>query len=287
VAQGCTEELVAIRSEDGYSLEGAVIRPAVPPPAGKKARPVLWVHGLTGRFCTPQIVAIGRTIARRGHTFVTGNNRGHDFGAVLRNAKQERLVAGGAWENFEESVFDVAAWVAFAAGGGGEIVLLGHSLGSLKVAWYLGRRPDPRVRALIAASPPLRAGQWKDGTHELAAAMVRDGRGRDLLRWDLIDAGAGTLSAQTVLGWERAGIDVYGEHTADSAVSKVTCPILAFYGTDEGWVGSEPDLQIIKRSARRSPRVDTAIVQGADHNYNGCEDKVGDLIADWVESLRD
>jgi pimeloyl-ACP methyl ester carboxylesterase len=278
-----TEELVYVHSEDGYVLEGAVIRPAGRVTQG---RPIIWVHGLTGKFYAHQIVGIGRGLAERGHVFVTGNNRGRDFGAILRTADLRRLIAGGAWEIFGESPRDVAAWIDLAARiGDGEVILLGHSLGSLKVCYYQAQRRDPRVRALIAASPPLHAGTWSDATRDQAARMEAEGRGRDLLPWDFMDAGAGTLSAQTVLGWVRANIDVYGGRTSDPAVARVDCPILAFYGTEEGPIGSAADLETVRRNAKSSPRVDTAMIEGSDHNYNGHEGEVAALIARWVESL--
>ncbi len=280
---GHTEELVYVHSEDGYVLEGAVIRPSG---RVRQGRPIIWVHGLTGKFYAQQIVAIGRGLAERGHVFVTGNNRGRDFGAVLKNDSLERLIAGGAWEIFEQSPFDVAAWVDLAAGiGSGEAILLGHSLGSLKVCYYQAKRRDPRVKALIAASPPLHAGKWSDTTLEQAATMEAEGRGRDLLPWDFMDAGAGTLSARTVLGWVRAGIDVYGDRTSDPAVSRIECPIFAFYGTEEASIGTAADLETVRRNAKAAPRVDTAMVEGSDHNYNGHEREVASLIARWVESL--
>lgn len=285
-----TEELVWTESEDGYVLEGAVIRPSG---RWKQGRPIVWIHGLTGRFYSQPIVTIGRHLASRGHPFVTGNNRGHDFGAVLRTRSQpaqsptgQRLIAGGAWEIFDESPRDVAAWVGFAAGiGDGEVILLGHSLGSLKVPYYQAQRRDPRVKGVIAASPPLRAWQRSEAMRQQAARMEAEGRGRDLLPWDFMDAGAGTLSAQTVLGWERANIDIYGERTPDPVIAKIDLPILAFYGTEEPAIGTAADLETVRRNARSAPRVDTAMIPGADHNYNGREREVAAVIADWVEAL--
>ncbi len=278
-----SEELVWVESEDGYVLEGAVIRPSGRP---RQRRPIVWIHGLTGKFYAPAIVSIGRHLAARGHVFVTGNNRGRDFGAVLKTRSQQRLIAGGSWELFDESPRDVAAWVGFAAGiGNGEVILLGHSLGSLKVPYYQAQRRDARVKALIAASPPLRAWHWSDAMRNQAEKMEAEGRGRDLLAWDFMDAGAGTLSAQTVLGWVRADIDVYGERNPDPAIAKIDLPILAFYGTEEASIGSSPDLETVRRNAKSAPRVDTAMIPGSDHNYNGHEREVATLIADWVETL--
>lgn len=282
MAHTFTEELVFVETEDGAVLEGAVIRPA-----SQEPRPlaIVWVHGLTGKFYSPMIVTIGRQLAGQGFVFVTGNNRGHDFGTLVRRRGQPML-AGGGWELFEESPFDVAAWTGYAAGlvvrG---VVLLGHSLGALKVAYYQAQRQDPRVAGLIAASPPTRAGRLQPELVAQAERMVAEGRGRDLLPWGVSPAGAGTVSAQTYLSRARVNIDVYGFHTPDPAVARIRCPILAFYGTSEEWVGTPADLETIRQNARAAARVDTCVFEGADHVYTGCEDRVAAAVADWVAGL--
>lgn len=147
MARNSTEELVYVETADGVLLEGAVIRPAGPEP---RPPAIVWVHGLTGRFYSPMSVTIGRELAGRGFVFVTGNNRGHDFGTLVRRRGQP-VLAGGGWERFEESPYDVAAWTGYAAGLGGRgVVLLGHSLGALKVAYYQAERQD-------RSSPPAPA----------------------------------------------------------------------------------------------------------------------------------
>lgn len=282
MAQSYTEELVYVETEDGVLLEGVAIRPT-----GQQPRPlaIVWVHGLTGKFYSPMIVTIGRTLAGRGFVFVTGNNRGHDFGTLVRRRGQP-VLAGGGWELFEESPYDVAAWTGYAAGLGVRgVVLLGHSLGALKVAYYQAQRQDPRVAGLIAASPPTRAGRLEPELVAQAERMVAEGRGRDLLPWGISPAGAGTVSAQTYLSRARVNIDVYGFHTPDPAVARIRCPILAFYGTNEEWVGTPADLETIRQHARAAARVDTRVFEGADHVYTGCEDRVAAAIADWVDDL--
>ena len=101
-----TEELVYTASEDGIVLEGVVIRPAA-----RAARPIalIWVHGLTGKFYSPSAIHVGRDLAGRGYPVVSGNNRGHDFGTMLRRTVGEPVLGGGGWELFDESPRDVAA----------------------------------------------------------------------------------------------------------------------------------------------------------------------------------
>lgn len=278
------EELVYAVSEDGFPLEGAVIQPAEQDP---RPLALLWVHGLTGRFYAPGPVRIGRAIAARGYRFITGNNRGHDFGAVLRRQPGDApTIGGGAWELFDESPRDIAGWIDFALGlGHARVVLLGHSLGALKVGYYQAQRQDPRVAGLIAASPPLRAGRVDPQLLAQAERLVAEDRGRDLLPWGVTPAGGGTLSAQAYLNRVHTNIDVYGLLTPEPAIASVHCPLLAFYGTDEAWVGTAADLEVIRASARRAARVDTFMVEGADHSYTGREHEVATRVADWLDGL--
>ncbi|MGH2459314.1 MAG: alpha/beta hydrolase [Chloroflexota bacterium] len=277
------EELVYTHAEDGLLLEGAVIRPGT---ESRQPLPIVWIHGLTGKFYSPSVVKIGRGLAERGYTFVTGNNRGHDFGAVCRTSDGQRMIQGGGWERFDESPRDVAAWVSFAVGlGFGDVALLGHSLGALKVCYYQAERQDPRVAGLIAASPPLRAGNLNAEILAKARQLVEEGRGMDLLPWESFPAGAGTHSAQTYVNRDQVNIDVYGWQKSDPEVSEVRCPLLAFFGTEEAWVGSAAELEIIRKNATRAARVTTHLFEGADHSYTGHEAEVAATVGEWVAGL--
>ncbi len=282
--KGYAEELVYTESEDGLLLEGAVIAPTtadIKPPA------IVWVHGLTGRFYGPMIVRVGRLLAEEGYVFITGNNRGHDFGTVLWTRAGKARFVGGAWERFEESPRDVAAWVGLAAARRPSgVVLVGHSLGALKVVYYQAQRQDPRVLALVAASPPLQAGRVRPDLLALADKMIAEGRAQDLLPWG-INPVAGTFSAQTYFNRSQVDMDVFGHDKPDPAVARIRCPLLAFYGTAERWVGRAEDLELIRRHATAAPRVDTAMIEGADHRYRNREREVATLIARWVDSLAD
>src|SRR5438093_6366178 len=126
------------------------------PPSGTA---VVWMHGFTGRFSEPHQIRIGRYLAERGHRFVSGNNRGHDFSArLVGEPGGEFRLGGGWWELVSESWLDVKAWLDFAstALSPRRLVLAGHSYGAVKVTWYQGDRQDPRLAGLISASGPVR-----------------------------------------------------------------------------------------------------------------------------------
>ncbi len=283
-AKDYTEELVRIETEDGLGMEGVVIRPAS---GATRPVPVVWTHGLTGKFYERHCLAIGRALAGKGFVFVSGNNRGHDFGTVYTKADGTRVLAGGGWEKLDECPHDISAWIRFTLGLGFRgVALLGHSLGAIKVAHYQGTRQDPGVVGLIAASPPV-SGVGRSDPSLLAQAdrMIAEGRGQDLLPWGSSRAGGGTWSAQAYAARVRLPGDVYGVEQKDPAVARITCPILVCYGTEEEWVGGAADLELIRRNARSAPRVDTLMIQGGDHSYLGHWPEVADAIADWVATL--
>ena len=278
-----SEEIVYAETRDGILHAGIVIRPTA---GSAKPLPIVWLHGFTGRFYEPHAIRIGRDLAARGYVFVAGHNRGNNFGIIVRPKGGEPVLAGAGWERFDESPHDVAAWIDFTVQlGFSEVALLGHSLGALKVGYYQAQRQDPRVRTLIAASPPARAGRINPEVAALAERMVAAGQGTELLPPGSSTVGVGRISAQTYLNRVQTNVDVYGFHTPNPAVAQIRCPLLAFYGTNEEQVGTRADLETIRQNATAAPRVETRVIQGADHVYTGHEAEVAALLAEWVDSL--
>src|SRR5947207_14837548 len=71
--------------------------------------------------------------------------------------------------------------------------------------------------------------------------------------------------------------DFFGVQTPNPAVTRIRCPLLAFFGT-RGDVGTEEDLARLKSCIQRQSsgpsRVDTVMIQHADHMYAGEEAQV-------------
>jgi pimeloyl-ACP methyl ester carboxylesterase len=282
-----TEELVHIQATDGVELAGAVIRPA-----GESVQPlpVLWVHGFTGRFYEPQALAIGRRLAERGYVFVTGNNRGNNYGTVLQvRGKNEGRLGGAAWEKLDESPRDIAGWIEYTLGlGFAQVALVGHSLGGMKVTYYMVTEQDPRVKGLVIASGPVWRfiGPSKEAVERQTEAerLVAEGRALELLLPFTADATA-TVSAQTVVGGAHFREVLFGGNGRLPAVALLRCPVFAFLGSEEQWLGGSADLEWIKAMATAAPRCEIRTFEGADHVYTGHELEVADAIGDWVTTL--
>ena len=281
-----SEELVRTRSEDGFRLDGAMIEPR-----GVEIKPsaVVWVHGLYSAFYHSPGIEIGRALAACGYASVIGNTRGHDFGAAIVGRDGRPVCAGGGWERYGESPRDLAGWIDFAVGAGFEqVVLVGHSLGARKAAYYQSERQDSRVRGLVVASPGMafldEPDEEFDQALERAKRMVSEGKGRELVGWPPYGC---SISAATLVEGEGEFQNIFfSRDNSPPAVSRVRCPMLALYGSEEK---TEEQIRIaldtIRRNAVTSVRVDTLVIEGANHIYSDREEEAARQIARWSDGL--
>lgn len=289
------EKMVYVRSSDDLVDAGVIF---LPPKELRKSTAVIWIHGWGVNFYVPSYVAIGRALAERGYTTITVNTRMHDIGNVAGYRFGKRIRGGGYWGVAGEQPRDIAAWIDFTGEQGfHQVVLVGHSAGWAAVRQYQAEKQDPRVVGLVAASGQVYPGeQPRPGTPDAsmlaeARRLVDQGRGDDLLRFPSEHRSYPSfVSAATYLDSETSPpemADFYGIKTEHPAVTRVHCPLLVWFGTGDD-VGADQDLETIKSAIKRQSsgpsRVDTMLIQHANHMYEGQEQQVADTIAAWINS---
>ena len=281
------EELVYVRSSDDVVNGGAMFKP---PKSAAKPIAIIWMHGWGVNFYSPTYALIGRRLAERGFTTVTINTRMHDIGTIEGFRLGKRIRGGGYWGVPSDEMKDIAAWTDFVERQGfAKVVLVGHSAGWATVRAYQADVQDPRVVGLVLASGQARGGSNDSDPQLVARAtkLVADGRGEDLLRLPN-PSFPSFVSAATYADLARTSadmLDFFGERAPNPGVTRIRCPILAFFGTRESDVGTEADLEVLKWSVERQPRhpqVTTASIHGADHMYTGEEAQVAQVIATWI-----
>lgn len=286
------EELVYVRSADDFMNGGAMFTPSR---LSAKPVAVIWIHGWGTNFYSPTYTMIGRALAARGCMTIAGNTRMHDLGNVLGYRYGKRIRGGGYWGIASEEVRDLNAWIDFAETRGFKrVVLVGHSAGWAAVRRYESETEDARVVGVVAASGAVRAETRPTDPDQLAQAkrLMAAGEGDALIR-DPKRSFPSYISAATLMDIADAPPayrDFFGERsqTRTPGVTRVRCPLLAFFG-DKDDVGTAEDLRVMESSVARQPtrpsRVTTAMIRNADHMYTGEEAQVAETIAQWVDGI--
>lgn len=244
-----SDELVHVRTTDGITNGGVIFTVRSNSP---RTVAVIWVHGQTVNFYEPTYLNIGRELASRGYTTIAGNTRMHDLGNVAGYRGQARIRGGAYWGVPTEQVRDLAAWIGFAEERGFRtVVLVGHSAGAPAVQVYQSETRDPRVGGLVIASGRVRPVTTPPDSGMLAQAarLVAEGRGEELVQFPKRATPAFT-SAATFLdisnNWPK---DFFGVEQPNAPVTRIACPILAWFGTKEADVGTRADLELLQRAA--------------------------------------
>jgi len=278
------EQIVEVQSKDDIVDSGALF---TPPKDLAKSIAVIWIHGWGVNFYSPTYVAISRALAKRGYTTITGNTRMHDLGNVEAWRGEKRIRGGGYWGVASEEVRDLAAWIDFTEGlGFKKVVLVGHSAGATAVRTYQAQTQDTRVVGLVFASGNVRPDTRVPPPEWLSEArrLIADGQPEDLVQGPFVSAATFLDIVNTPPEFK----DFFGIQTPKPGVTHIRCPLLAFFGTN-GDVGNEEDLELLKSSIKRQrtgpSRVNTVMIQGADHMYHGQEDHVAQVIASWADAV--
>ena len=283
-----------VTTEDKYILHGMVCEPEVAAATGTW---VVHVHGSYGNFYENFFLTpIADAYMKAGVAFVSINTRGREYYADFKTREEDKYSSrriGGIHEIFRECLRDIRPWIQNAKDPGAKLVVLeGHSLGAMKVAYYAWHNPE-EVAALILMSPPDSIGLQRadvGGKYDeyLSLAIEVSATKPDELMPSAAYYDPITSSAYCGLfeSPEEAGMFTYGDLDLmrRSALGHVSCPILATFATQDEAVVH--DLETCKKAIAACvpipEQLDVEIIEGANHSYHFREDALSQILAQWV-----
>jgi len=279
------ERLVDVETADGLILPGAMFEPG-----GERDACVLWIHGFGSGYDYRPCVELGRLLSAAGVGFLAGATRGHYGGATLWRRRGEgwgTRKAGTWFEDLREAGLDIDAWLVFARDAGyHSVILAGHSFGNVKIAWHLGTADGPLpIDGLILGSPSRGIVHLDPVVVGLAHEYLARDRGESLLPEGSWPRGFGTttVSATTMASWAEVSALVF-ERAAEWQ-GRVEAPVLAYYG-DAADVGAEPELADFTGGMSRAASIETRILTGVRHNYDGGAPAIAEAITSWWTAVQ-
>lgn len=266
---GISTEFIRLMTPDRVETAGLVYAPAGRPPRAG----VALIHGYASNFYSGTTGHLSRGLAERGFMTLAINMRDHDAGPKTTLFEENR------WD--EQTAVD-----ELARRGAAPVVLVGSSLGTNRVLFYVAETQDPRVRAVVLVAGPGNAFEWNvqrfgreaaTRTLQQAQRLRAAGYGKELMLVDLGPLGKALYSADHL-------VSLRGPQTKSDPyrnIARVQTPVLLVYGRADRLV----DLAVgqrLKKEATLSPRVDLVELAGADHGFSHHQDRLASVIERWL-----
>lgn len=276
--------LTKIKTRDGITLDGIYVRPK-----RKGNTALIWVHGFTSRFSSGQTLVkeLSHLCGKNNIGYFKFNNRGHDI--INKDGLGKNKLQGGAFEKFEQAIFDIQAVIREARRLGYiNIILAGNSTGANKALYYMYKRRNPSVKGLILLGP------ISDIAYDYKAF------GKQIIRRRVAIAGKtkadnllpqkfGIWSAQRYVSILEEGRpeDVFPYHNPNARwkeLKSVRVPIAVILGSKDEYLDRKPEalLGIFKKNAIRSQSFSGIIIRGANHGFHKKERELAQRIITWV-----
>lgn len=289
-AQEITQNVITLLTDDGAQVPAILMHPAEGINTHNPG--VVVHHGGPGGHpargcCAPRWAA--EHMARLGYTTVSPLSR-HSSG---RNAGTYRR------EPFETATLDIKAAVDFLDQlGAQDIILAGHSLGSIRITRYMVDTQDPRVKAMAHYAPTRDLPEWMRANMgderymdvvDRLSTMVSEGRGAEYI-FEVYEPsypsppGRESRTLQTARNW----LNWWGPaaQTRNTVWFKdLHVPQLLLSGDEDTFV-TIPYMEELKAAAVNAPSVELRWYEGGvGHLFQGARAEASQDTTDWLETL--
>ncbi len=284
-----------IYSTDGLELDSVLFEPKK-----NTRRAIVHIHGITGHFLQNHHISyMARSYPDNGYSFLTFNNRGHDYIAdVIKTgmAGTDRVQKGSAFDILEECVYDINPVIEYLKKRDyEEIILQGHSLGVLKACYYLAKESNNSVSSAIFLSPMdviyLLDSQVKDWKYwrDSAKNMIESGRGQQYMGVKIwLDV---PISADSYWNYTKEDSNMWmfnftKLHREFIHFNKIKIPtLIVLPDADNIAISIDKESakkELKKRSSNRSLSIE--IIPHSGHGYWGYEENLINIILDWLKA---
>lgn len=247
-------------------------------PDGPIKGAVMYCHGNQMNFYVCAARFLASPITSLGYIFMAFNRRGHDTVSTY----DSRECVGGAYQTVAEGIEDNAIAAKYLAERGfPDPILIGHSNGGVLASEHAANHPQTPALILLSAhaggnrlSNPRAARNFSlagdvEEQKQQAEALIAAGKPRQLM---LIPAWWWVISARTFLDRLTNVPDLIEN------AKRIHCPVLFIRGDQEP-MENYPAERFKENCAGPC---EVAIVPDCDHFYVGAEQRVSQIVADWI-----
>lgn len=281
--------LIQTITKDDLILNGLYIE-------GDKSKPVyVMVHGFTSDFFSHKFFhEIQEGLRSQNIASIAIQTRGTGIRTeFIKKGREDSVWIGSFYEVLSEAHLDISAFIEFLTNEGyQDIILLGHSLGTIKAVRYIyeGEYKD-RIKKLVLLAPFDKNGYIVRHTKnrlkqlvDFAKTKVDEGLGDEIVTAEMEDF---LISYKTYVSWyedtDLSNIwDFYkGENYNFPAISNLQIPVKIIVGNKDSffYMPEFSTLESVKTILEKHIKdLELHIIEGSGHTYVGFEKEISKLV---------
>lgn len=294
-------EKIYFKSIDNLNLIGLLHRPEENLETNKTV--LISVHGITSNCLKYREDVLAKMLTEKGISYFAFNNRGHDIiNTYDKITDDEMHFYGSGAENIYDSYFDIKASILEMKNlGYKNIILQGHSMGCTKVVYTYNELLNnnemnilENIKGIILLSMvdiPEAIKRILDKDYKRVISYLellrKRGKGDNLV---ILDKTTPPIKPNTILNYvennKKIDFANFGDNRSSfKELNNITVPLFMRWGNINEFIFQNVDKLVEFMNEKiKNNKKDISYINGANHNYTGKEEELGQEIISWYET---
>lgn len=287
-----SEEIIELNATDGVRLNGYLIKGE-----GKSKSVLIEIHGMTSNCFKKRERIIAETVKKYGIDTICINTRGSEIVKYIKYNDGKKILAGTAYEDIEESYYDILGVIRYAIKlGYSSIYLQGHSLGATKVVYAYTKMKEGKeieienIKGILLLSlvdlPDIFETYSND--EYMLYAEEKEKIGETMIMMPK-EAFIHPISVKTYLQYRKYNSKFnFAQYSNEGykfdTLNRIDIPLFMRWGNNKELIRNSAEKQVaLMRKAIKNKISDINYINGADHTYDGREVELANEIKDFLE----
>lgn len=260
---------------------------------------VILIHGFTGDFYSHDFYhVISDKLTENRNALILAQNRGTGLHTEFIKDNGGFAYLGSFYEKIEDAHLDISAYIEFLVNEGYEqIVLVGHSLGTIKVVRYLfeGQHKD-KVAKLVLLAPfdknvfmEMKAGNDWDNFLKNAKDKIDSGKGQEIV--PVPEYEDYPVTYETFYSWyNKTDLnriwDFYKQPYEETLISQLSLPVKVILGSEDEYTTypsyHETPESVLKTLNEKIQNCETHLLAHAGHSFKGHEAELANEVVKFL-----
>ena len=287
-----SERIIELHALDGVKINGYLMS------GDRNNKNVLIeIHGMTSNCFKKREKVIAETVKHICIDAICINKRGSEIVKYIKYNDGRKELAGTAYEDVEESYYDLMGVIKYAISlGYSYIYLQGHSLGATKVVYTYTKMKNNKdeelknIKGILLLSlvdiPDMFKTYFENKYLPYTEEKERNG---ELLKLMPEDAFIHPISVKTYLKYTKYNSQIdFAQYSNEKynfdTLNKIDIPLFMRWGNDNEFIRKSAQEQVkFMRKVIKKKDTDINFIDGANHSYNGKEIELANDIATFFK----